>query len=561
MNAAKPLFYLTFRTSFNAIKRAITTPRRLISLVLFTVYYFVVFMRPGMMGGGRGFPGRGPGMLPFPTYEVIDGVAFAVFALLSIMMLGGIASANSNFKPADVDVLFATPISPRVVLVFRMVRDYLITLLVPLLIALLGIRPVRMGWEAIFRGIQDPHAPTLALRYATISWILMAMGWITLTYGISLRVNRSDRDSTKTRRQIGWAISLVLVAVVSYIALQASKGGDVAALLEISRSPVLRLPLFMATFATEFTISPLSPHPTSSAFMGLAGLLSVIMIGLIMAFRQVDWMYDQAAIRAVQYVATQKNRGDVAQHLAHQAREGKYRGLRLKFLQNVRMSGPWAMLWREMILVPRVMLGMTILFTLIALFINVLPIMLPKDRDMMPGYMILMMQAITVFMVALAQAQVGFLEVLRRVDLQKPLPFKPSTTVWFEILAKGLTPIFPCVLSNIVIVVIRPDLWTFSAAALLLAPSAGTLITACVFLVTMLFPDIEDPMQRQFWVLLTMLCVVIVGAFPTGLFIVLLAVGTPVIAASLAAALLASGIAFLIATVSGGLYANFNPGE
>ncbi|MEQ1933627.1 MAG: putative ABC exporter domain-containing protein [Fimbriimonadaceae bacterium] len=561
MNAAKPLFYLTFRTTLNAIKRALTTPRRLISLLLFMGYYFMFFMRPGFNGGGRAIPPRAEGVLQFPTYEVIDGVAFCVFALLSIMMLAGIASANANFKPADVDVLFSTPISPRVVLMFRMARDYLVTLIVPLLIALFGIRPVRMGWEAIFRGIQDPQAPALALRYASISWILMAMGWITLTYGISLRINRSDRDSTKTRRQIGWGISVALIALIAFIAWQGSQRGDLAGLLEISRSPLLRVPLFMATFATEFTISPLSNHPLASGAMGLTGLIGVILIGLVMAFRQVGWMYDQAAVRAVQYVATQKNRGDVAQLLAHQAREGKYRGLRFKFIQNIRMRGPWALVWREMILVPRVMLGLTVLFTLIALTINILPILMPKDRDMGPGYMILLMQAITVFMVAMGQAQVGFLEVLRRVDLQKPLPFKPSTTAWFEILAKGMTPLLPCILSNAVIVIVRPELWTFSLAALVFAPAAGTLITSCVFFVTMLFPDVEDPMQRQFWALMTMLVVVIVGAFPAGVLVVLLAVKTQVVIASILASLVASALAFLVATVSGALYANFNPGE
>ncbi|MEQ1822516.1 MAG: putative ABC exporter domain-containing protein [Fimbriimonadaceae bacterium] len=560
MNAAKPLLFLTFRTTVNAIKRALTTPRRLISLLLFSGYYFMVFMRPGM-GGQRGFPTQAQGLVPFPAYEVIDAVAFGVFALLSVMMLGGIASANTNFKPADVDVLFSTPLSPKVVLLFRMGRDYLVTLILPLLLALLGIRPVRMGWEAIFRGISDPDAPGKALRFASISWILMAMGWITLTYGVSLRVNRSDRDSTKARRQLGWSISAVLLAVVGYVAWKVSSNGDVAGLMEVARSPVLRVPMFMATFATEFTISPLSRDPLSSGLMGLTGLVSVIAIGLIMAFRQVGWMYDQAAVRAVQHSATQRSRGDISQLLAHQAREGKYKGIRLKFVQRLRMTGPWALLWREMILVPRVMLGMTILFTLIALVINLIPILVPDDKELAPGLMVIVMQAATVFMIAMGQAQVGFLEVLRRVDLQKPLPFKPSMTAWFEILAKGLTPLFPCLLSNILIIAIKPSLWSYSVASLLFVPAAGTLISACVFLVTMLFPDVDDPMQRQFWALMTMLCVVIVGALPTGLFVVMIAFKTHVILASLVTSLLAAGISFVVATFSGNLYANFNPGE
>src|SRR5205807_863901 len=136
MKPLKPLLFLTVRSTVNGVVRALTTPRRLISLIIFIGYYFFVFMRPAMVSGAPVSAPDHP-MFNFPALDVIEGFVFAIFAIISFFLSFGVLNMQSGFKPADVDVLFSTPISPKLVLAFRICRDYLITLLFPFLLVLL----------------------------------------------------------------------------------------------------------------------------------------------------------------------------------------------------------------------------------------------------------------------------------------------------------------------------------------------------------------------------------------------------------------------------------------
>src|SRR6476646_3903349 len=147
----RPLLYLTFRSVSNGLKRSLTSPRRLIGLIFAISYYVFVFIRPM----GTGFSGR-QSDLPFdfrfdlPPLHVLQAVAFGGFALLTIMLALTTASIQRlSFRPADVDVLFATPLNPRLILIFRLIRDYLLALLFPLFFLLVGWRPTAAGFPSL----------------------------------------------------------------------------------------------------------------------------------------------------------------------------------------------------------------------------------------------------------------------------------------------------------------------------------------------------------------------------------------------------------------------------
>ncbi len=76
------------------------------------------------------------------SFAVVDAVVFSVFAAMSIFLLVSILSPRGGFRQPDIDVLFPTPVNPRIVMFFRMFRDYLVTLLSPLLLAMFGGRLV-----------------------------------------------------------------------------------------------------------------------------------------------------------------------------------------------------------------------------------------------------------------------------------------------------------------------------------------------------------------------------------------------------------------------------------
>lgn len=563
MSPVKPLLFLTFKTVANGFKRALTTPRRLISVVFVVAYYFLIFVRPALGSSDRPAP-LPPGMttFDFPPLAVIDGVAFGLFSVLSLLMLGGIMSANATFRPADVDVLFSTPLSPKVVLTFRILRDYLLTLFVPLLIAVLGLRPARLGWEAIFRDMPNPEYSGLALRFMIISWLLMSLTWVVISHAVTLWVNRTDRGADRRRKIFGFSIAGFALFVVGYIAWRFTMVASASDALAITHTPGLRVIFFTATMATQMTMAPFTPEGPLYALLGGGGMIAIIGAFYALALRQASHLYDISAVRvaATSKTLELQRSGDVTGILAHQAREGKFKGLRLPFVSRMRMSGPRALIWKELLLQPRTMISFVVMFALVGIMLSLIPALAPNRRGNI-GWLLVIMQGTTVFMVTMALAQTGFMEVLRRVDLQKPLPFPSWVTVTAEIVSKSILGIVVCALGAAVAVILRPMLWPHALASLLAMPGFSVMLSACVFLITMLFPDMDDASQRNLRGLMIMLSIAIAGLFPMLAFAGVTALGTPPYVGGLVAGTLSLGIAFGLNVLSGRLYESFNPAD
>lgn len=563
MNPARPLLFLTFRTVFNGLKRALTTPRRLISLLVFLGYYFLIFIRPALSSNRPGMKlPPGTTQFDFPPLQVIDALSFGLFAVMSLFLLMGALSANATFKPADVDILFSTPISPRVVLTFRMVRDYLITLLIPLAIAIFGLQPARLGWEAVFRNMPNPEYSGMTLRFIVISWLLMSLCWVMLNYALSLWVNRNDAAADRRKLIAGWTLGTVVVLVFAYIGYRFWQVHSPADAMAIAADPILRVVFFTATFANQMTLAPFTPGGPLTGMLGAAGLLAVIALGYWLALRQVGWMYDQAAVRAaaVRSATEFQRSGDMAALMAQRVREGKVKTPRMAFVGKLRMTKWRALIWKEMILQPRTTLAMIVMFVLIGVLMSVMATFPDSRRpNQVPGYVFLAMQGMVVFMISMAISQTGFIEVLRRVDLQKPLPFPSWVTVASEVGSKTMVTVLATLAGSLAVLPIKPGLWPFVLGAVVGMPGFAFLLSACVFFVTMLFPDVDDPSQRSLRGLLMMLAVVVCGAFPATAVIGLLVVGAHPVLATLVGALIAFGIGLALAGVSARLYESFNP--
>lgn len=563
MSPYKPLLFLTVRTLVNGVKRALTTPRRLISFLAFIGYYFLVFMRPAFM------PSRAPalpmGTTPqwdLPPMVVLDAVAFGLFLLLSLFMLMGVSSSTGSFKPADVDVLFSTPISPRIILVFRILRDYLITLVFPFVIALFTIRPAKLGWEALFRNMPPGTSSGLTLRAISISWILMAMAWVCIGYATSLFINRSDRQSDRNRKVLGWGIFAVVAFVAAFAGISLRTYEQPSDLVALAESPVLRVLFFTASFATMTTMAPLSGAWSMGA-VGLLGLVAIIVVAVRVAMTQAEWMYDQAAVKGF---STAKFRdlqrsGDVMAFQAERAREGKFKFRRAPWIHRWKPKGALSLVWKEYLLLTRGMMGQFVMLLLVGVGMTVMVVLIPAKRPHLLGPFMLGMQMMGLFMTTTSVSQIGFLETLRRIDLTKPMPFSPAVTVFSEVFAKSLIGGLSSLLGAAVVVAIKPMLWEWALAGLVAAPAMSLLLSATGFLIVMLFPDLDDPSQRQFRGLMFLLATVIFAVFPIGAFLLLTMVHAAPVVAALVGAVIALGIAVGLCFISGQLYASFNPSE
>lgn len=561
----KPLLYLTYRTMVNGIVRALSSPRRLIGLLFFTGYYFLIFIRPAMMPSrGMGMPSNVPsGQFEFPPMQVIDAVAFGILAVLSLFMMLGVMAQQTGFKPADVDVLFPTPIKPRMVLLFRMMRDYLFTLLLPFVIILFGLRPAKMGWESIFRNMPDSDYSGQTFRALTLSWILMAMCWVSITYAISLFINRSDKQSTRNKRILGWSIALMVISTASFVLWRSQSIQDLAGVLDLLQEPFLRVVFFTASFASELTLAPLTGN-LWSGLLGGGAMAAIIVGGIWVAMTQADWMYDQAAVRGYDSAGVRQaqRRGDTMGAMAELARMGRIKSGRLTFVHRLKMPGPWALVWKEFFLQTRGMLAVLIMLGLLGVAFCLMPaLMTPRRSEMGIPYFYFLMQSMALFMITLAIAQTGFIEVLRRVDLQKPLPFSAQKIVAAEISAKASLGIGVAVLSALISGIVNISLWPYVIASLIYSPALALMLSATVFLVTIMFPDLDDPTQRQFRGIMMLLALAILGLPATGAFLGFWALGLPVWVAAFIGAAICLGMTAIVTFVSGRLYESFNPSE
>ena len=563
----KPLVFLTIRTFVNGVKRAVSNPRRLVAL-LFAVFWLGRFVFFPTSGERRAFDtralNRATQMLPeVDLSRILDALVFAAFLLITFFLALGSLSTRNSFRPADVDVLFPTPVPPRLVLVFRVVRDYLLTLLAPIFFIIVGLRPAASGIRSLRQIAENPEIIQQTMRVAIAAWLLVAFCWVSINYAISLFINRSDLASNRNRRVLGWTVGILLIGVGVYIAWQATTFQRWQDWVGLTENPLLRTVFFTATLAM-WSVHGMVQGEIVPLVAGIGGMLAIIALSFRVALGQVGWMYDQAAVRGFDSFNARRlqQSGDTIGLMTAQARQGKVKAGRFKWLSNMTMTGARALLWKELIIATRSTWFVTILFSVIAIFIALVPLLGGSlERRDISGYMFLFMQSMGVFMSASTLAQAGFIEMLRRVDVQKPLPFGFASTIAFEVVAKALPASMVSWVSSLIAIVLRPAIWQEALAGAILMPFLATLICLVTCLTTILFPDFEDPSQRGFRGLMNFVGVVAANAPGILAFIGLIALDMGAIPAALVAVGIKIGMGALIASVAGSQYAQFNPSE
>lgn len=562
----KPLVYLTARSFVNRIRRSFSSPKRLISLIVIVLYYLSLVMRP--MGGSYRSRNQFPSHMTFhlPPMEVLHAFVFAGFAFLTLILALSTSVQRLSFRPADVDVLFPTPLSPRLVLIFRFVRDYLISLLIPLLPIIFGWRPTVQGLAYLFRGLPDAHSAGYVGRAAALAWILLALTWVSISYALSLFINRSDLVSDRNKKVITYGGAGVILALGGYIAWRFSVHGGLEGFVALTQDKILRVFLFTATAASSMVMSPLEAD-WLPFFTSMFGLLIISAGAILIATSQADWMYDQAAARGFDSLKLRglQQKGDLIGMAAERARTRKGKTRSSKWAMRIKATGPLAIVWREVLIQWRMSPIMLVMFAALGIMFGIVPMIAGQANPGEAGYMFLGMQGMTVFVGSMSISQSGFIELLRRVDLEKPLPFSPTVISFAEVAAKALPSVISLVIAAIVCLAIQPTLWPYCLASVIGLPFCAVLCCSIIFLVTLIFPDLDDPTLRGFRGLMILLGLAIalvpVGAIAIGVgFWSRSYILAPVFAAGVAAGM-AIVVSAIVCFIAGNLYAQFNPSE
>lgn len=562
MSNARVLWFLWWRQVVNGVKRAVSSPRRLISVLVGIGYYVGMFMRPWDHRTARSIEkDLGPNLHISAT--IVDHVAFIAFMALSIFLSMGIFGFKNTFKQADVDVLFPTPVSSRVVMFFRLFRDYATTLLFPLFIAIFIYQPTVGFMNAMKK--QDPAGLNQMIRGGMLAWFLLAFSWISISYALSFFVAKNERKARAITQSVGWAIFLTVMLVIGYLVWQTNEHQRIDALGTATTVWWVRLLMFMPSAATAI-VSGSFQGSIIMQIGGIAVFAAIIGGSLSYAARLSDWMYDQAATKGFQSQALRdyQRRGDYTAIVAERARQGKLgKGRIAKRVSHWTFRKGWTLIYKEMLIQSRIGFWMNLFFLIMIAAFGIMFLVIPDSTTGKPIGATLYL-AITGFMavnMSSFQSYSGFVETLRRVEVMKPLPLTSAQIAFFETTSKAAVAMVMSFTPFFVGLIYKPSLWQYHVAGMIGAPFVSLALVSAIFLVVVLFPDFEDPTQRSFRGIMQLIALVIILAPTSLIFAGIMAFGGSPIIPALITAALNIGLTILLTTIGGRFYADFNPSE
>lgn len=554
----RPLLYLTFRTIINSFRRAFQSPTRVIGAAMIIGWWFMVF-------AGNLFERRTtelPADLPafeLPGVEMVFSIFMSIFALVFVFRALAVFRPPGNYKAADSDVLFPVPLSPRLVMLHRFVIDYLVTLFVPLVILVFGGRRSADGIAFLFANLPDPERAPLVGKTMIAAFLLVSLFGVSLSFAVGMYINRDSNGARFVRKLTIGLICAFGVGFIALIVASVMRQDSISFLIETANSTLFRVVAFPAAAGADFALMPIYDR-WSQGLLGGAFLLIGSGVLLVVALKQADHLYDMAARHTAANLGKQEvqKSGDFGLALIHLAREGKLKPRKIGLFSRLNMRGQWAIIWRELQFSLRTQFALLILFAVIACGAPLLVLFDESDRLVLA---ILPLQAIMVGSFALGFGQSGFLEMLRRVDVQKPLPFSPFQICSMEILASSMAPITISLLASLTLLIAKPVAYDLALAGAIGLPGVALTVVAVQLVVLLMFPDMDDPTQRSFRALVQMLgsMLALTPALIAAVSLLALKAWPPIVAAFTLIANLV--VTYLLARASEALYIRYNPAD
>jgi hypothetical protein len=563
VNSARVLWYLWFRQIVNGIKRAVSSPRRLISVLIGLGYYVGFFMRPWDRSSSN-LVEREFGKNFHFNNQAIETVVFIAFMIVSVFFAVSIFGFRNTFKQADVDVLFPTPISTKVVMFFRLFRDYAITLFLPMLIALFTFQFGVGALNAVKKS--DPQTLNVLIRGGLVAWILLSLAWISVSYSICFFVAKNEKRSRLITNGIGLAIFFVVALVFGSIWMNMSANPSFDTVVQSTSAPWIRAIMIIPSAATAIVMGGFNGSILAS--VGGATVFIALIVGCLTYSANLSgWMYDQAATKGTQGQAMKdfQRKGDMMAVAAERARTSNFgkKNRLAKKVANWNFRKGWTLIYKEILIQSRIGFWLNVIFLVAISGFGIMFLLLPDSRagSQVGPYLYLGMTGFMSVNMSSIQAFSGFVETLRRVEVMKPLPLTSAQIAFFETTAKAMVAMFMSFVPFVIGMIYQPKIWQFHIAGMIAAPSLSLALVSAIFLIVVLFPDFDDPTQRSFRGIMQLIAMAVIMA-PTAITFIGFAVlhWSPIVPA-LACLGINLGVTAILTTIAGRFYADFNPSE
>lgn len=268
------------------------------------------------------------------VHERMSKDSFAVLGamLFTMSVASSFLQQGPRFAPADVDFLFPAPLTPRWLLVWRLMQLWPLTLLSVLFLTLaFGLRLERPG------------------RFL-VALVLLQCTALHLQLLISVLLTRlSDRAARRLRGAGRTIASLVLVGALIYLlVVVANAGGLRQWVAPVANAPLARVLFFPSAAAVDFVFGE-SALATGLALLRL--VVAAIATLVLLLLPEVDYLEDSVATTArVARSLAARRRGEIVVGEVGGARTGRSLALPPSPLL---FRGAGALVWKNLLLLLR----------------------------------------------------------------------------------------------------------------------------------------------------------------------------------------------------------------
>ncbi len=575
MSVGRVLLFLTLRVLVNSFRRAFGNPLRAI-LTIAVLGFFFCGWGSALLGAlfDSSFRPNRPPEMPFDVSALLNRTQVVIVILHWVYLVLGIFPSflrpmlNFLVQESDVNFLFPTPLRPlslfRGLILIRGLFGALVFL------GLLVLYVVFFGGGSV-RALATTTTPVVG----TWALLIYPIFYLTITTSALLGgviVMMMEEPLPKLRRwllagMIGW--SAVSVALVGGRALQLIS--EEVAVIEALRQAIDWMPAYVWLLPIRgLADAGLVLYNGFTPAMGVGfGFWLVLLLFLNRVMVQnADRLYEVGAQMA-RFGARSRTAqaAPIQAYYERAAERASKRPLRTpRWLERWAPQGVWALLWRDLLISWRasgwanllvlVMVGAVPIGTMIAIS----QIASPERVGNTLRLIFILIQTMVLLVLSIG-TYYSMVDLLRRVDFQKPLPLSPRAVV----LVESLPTVLLFGLVEVVVVLVATVLypydwlyWLFGGWGLV---SWLLVLQLAVMVLALANPDPSDYTQR---LLVGFLTVPVLGlvSLPGGLIWLLGTVfGAPVVFVGVMVLTVNALLTAVLTAVAGRMYEGFSPVE